>query len=154
MFKDGCIAKNTVISPNFMVWKFCAKAQFPHSLGESPETMRKLCLSTKFPHQEIKWNYDIFLSVGVLVQKLGHHSFLMRFVHSTFNYLFVCLQNAKSSFRHYSKVQKVYYRHSTRFYILQVTMVWNRPVISNFFWTFSINGRKSKWSTKYASNML
>ena len=26
-------AKNTVISPNFMVWKFCGKAQFPHSFG-------------------------------------------------------------------------------------------------------------------------
>ena len=25
-------AKNTVISPNFLVWKFCGKAQFPHSL--------------------------------------------------------------------------------------------------------------------------
>ena len=24
-------AKNTVISPNFLVWKFCGKAQFPHS---------------------------------------------------------------------------------------------------------------------------
>ena len=23
--------KNTVISPNFLVWKFCGKAQFPHS---------------------------------------------------------------------------------------------------------------------------
>ena len=27
--------------------------------GESPETMRKLCLSRKFPPQEISWNYDI-----------------------------------------------------------------------------------------------
>ena len=26
-------AKNTVISPNFQVWKFCGKAQFPHSFG-------------------------------------------------------------------------------------------------------------------------
>ena len=26
-------AKNTVISPNYLVWKFCGKAQFPHSLG-------------------------------------------------------------------------------------------------------------------------
>ena len=25
-----------------------------------PETMRKLCPSTKFPHQEIRWNYGIF----------------------------------------------------------------------------------------------
>ena len=24
---------NTVISPNFMVWRFCGKAQFPHSFG-------------------------------------------------------------------------------------------------------------------------
>ena len=34
--------KNTVISPNFLVWK--------------------LCLSAKFPHQEIRWNYGIFTS--------------------------------------------------------------------------------------------
>ena len=31
--------------------------------AKSPETMRKLCLSTKFPHQEIRWNYGIFRSV-------------------------------------------------------------------------------------------
>ena len=27
-------AKNTVISPNFLVWKFRGKAQFPHSFGQ------------------------------------------------------------------------------------------------------------------------
>ena len=27
-------AKNTVISPNFLVWKFCGKAQFLHSFGQ------------------------------------------------------------------------------------------------------------------------
>ena len=27
-------AKNTVTPPNFMVWKFCGKAQFPHSFGQ------------------------------------------------------------------------------------------------------------------------
>ena len=26
--------KNTVIPPNFLVWKFCGKAQFPHSFGQ------------------------------------------------------------------------------------------------------------------------
>ena len=26
-------AENTVISPNFLVWKFCGKTQFPHSFG-------------------------------------------------------------------------------------------------------------------------
>ena len=30
---DHSTAKNTVISPNFLVWKFCGKAQFPHSFG-------------------------------------------------------------------------------------------------------------------------
>ena len=32
--------KNTVISPNFVVWKFCEKAQFPPSLGRYGKTMR------------------------------------------------------------------------------------------------------------------
>ena len=35
-------AKNTVILPDFLVWKFCGKAQLPH--------------------QEIRWNYGIFRS--------------------------------------------------------------------------------------------
>ena len=30
-----------------------------------PETMQKLCLSTKFPHQEIKWNFGILSSDSV-----------------------------------------------------------------------------------------
>ena len=34
-------------------------------LGESPETMRKLCLSAKFPHQEIRWNYGILHSDSI-----------------------------------------------------------------------------------------
>ena len=50
-------SQNPVVSPNFMVWKFCEKAH------ESPETMQKLCLSTKFRHHEIRWNYGILSSV-------------------------------------------------------------------------------------------
>ena len=56
----GFTAKNAVLSPNFLVWKFCGKAQFRIVSGESPKTMRKLCLSIKFPHQEIRWKYGIF----------------------------------------------------------------------------------------------
>ena len=26
-------AKNAIIPPNLLVWKFCGKAQFPHSFG-------------------------------------------------------------------------------------------------------------------------
>ena len=40
--------------------KICGKAQFPHSFGRSTETMRNLCLSTKFPNQKIRWKYGIF----------------------------------------------------------------------------------------------
>ena len=54
--KVSSTAKNTVISPDFLVWEFCRQAQFLHR-------MRKLCLSAKFPHQEIRWNYDIFRSI-------------------------------------------------------------------------------------------
>ena len=49
-------AYNTVISPNYMVFKFCGKAQFPS------ETTRKLSLSTKFSHREIRWNSGILRS--------------------------------------------------------------------------------------------
>ena len=53
-FPDDTTAKNPIISCNFLVWKFCRKVQFPHSFGQFAETMRKLCFSTKFPHQEIR----------------------------------------------------------------------------------------------------
>ena len=35
-------------------WIFMESHSFRIVSGESPETMRKLCLSTKFPHQEIR----------------------------------------------------------------------------------------------------
>ena len=44
-------AENTLISPDFL------------------ETMRKLCLSTKFPHKEMRWNYGIFHSETQLSQQ-------------------------------------------------------------------------------------
>ena len=33
IFRSPLTANNTVISPNFVVWKFCGKAQFLHSFG-------------------------------------------------------------------------------------------------------------------------
>ena len=44
------LAKNTVISPNFKVWKFCGNAQYPHKFGRFArnyaETMRFHKIST------------------------------------------------------------------------------------------------------------
>ena len=47
--------------------------------GESPKTMRKQFLSTKFPHQEIRRKYGIFCSVGSLkalvqIRLKGYHN--------------------------------------------------------------------------------
>ena len=47
-------ALNTVVSPNFLVRKFCGEAQKFRAI--------RLCLSTKFPHQEIRWNYGTLCS--------------------------------------------------------------------------------------------
>ena len=50
--------------PQFHLISTCGNFVERHSFrivsGESPETLRKLCLSTKFQHQEIRWNYGIF----------------------------------------------------------------------------------------------
>ena len=40
----GLTTKNTVISPTFLVWKFCGKAEFPHSFGRI----------TNSPHHKIR----------------------------------------------------------------------------------------------------
>ena len=46
-FMFSYTAKNSVIPPNFMESDF-------------RKAMQKVCLSTKFPHQGISWNYDVF----------------------------------------------------------------------------------------------
>ena len=49
--------------PQFRIISWCRHFAKRHSFGtvsrESPETMRKLCLSAKFSHQEMRWNYGI-----------------------------------------------------------------------------------------------
>ena len=32
--RELSLAKNTVISPNFLMWKFCGKAKFPHGFEQ------------------------------------------------------------------------------------------------------------------------
>ena len=39
------------------------KSSFLIVSSESPETMWKLCLSTKFPRHEIRWNYNVLRSL-------------------------------------------------------------------------------------------
>ena len=52
-------AKNTVLSPDFLMWKFCGKAQFPHSFEQIArnyaETMPFCKIST--PGNQVKLWY-------------------------------------------------------------------------------------------------
>ena len=50
----------------FWSGNFWERYSFRIVSGESPETMRKLCLSLKFPHQEIRWNFGILCSAFFL----------------------------------------------------------------------------------------
>ena len=42
---------------------FLERHSFHWTSSESPEALRKLCFSKKFPHQEIRWNVNILRSV-------------------------------------------------------------------------------------------
>ena len=51
--------------PSFYLISWCRNFVERHSFRiVSPKTMRKLCLSTKFPHQKIRWNYGLFAVLG------------------------------------------------------------------------------------------
>ena len=57
-------ALSNILKFHLISWcgNFVKRHSFRRVLGDSPEIMRKLCLSTKFPHQKIRWNYGILCS--------------------------------------------------------------------------------------------
>ena len=82
--------KITVISPNFLIWKFCGKSQFPYSFR--PKTMRKLCLSKKFAHEALREITVFFLVVDSIHVKLIVFEIFWRYILSQIK-LFECLEN-------------------------------------------------------------
>ena len=46
-------AKNAIVSPNSRCGNFMERHSSRIVLGESSETMQKLCVSTKFPHMKL-----------------------------------------------------------------------------------------------------
>ena len=48
-------SQNTAVSHDFPVWRVCLSTKFLH--------LEIWCLSTKSPHQEIRWKYGILRSV-------------------------------------------------------------------------------------------
>ena len=52
--------------PKFHLISWCGifveRLNFRRDSAESPKTLKTLCFSTKFPHQEIRWNFGILRS--------------------------------------------------------------------------------------------
>ena len=64
----GHTAKSTVISPYFLVWKFCGKARFPHRFRASRP---KLCRDCAFPqnfHTKKSGEITVFFAVSASAQ--------------------------------------------------------------------------------------
>ena len=62
MYRVYITAKNTVISPDFLVWEFCGKAQFLHSFGRFAPNYGKLC-TFAIPKFEYNRNKNSFVQV-------------------------------------------------------------------------------------------
>ena len=56
------ITDNIEIIPNSWCANLVERFSFRRISGEFPETLRKPCLSTKFPHQEIRRNFGVLRS--------------------------------------------------------------------------------------------
>ena len=64
----SCTAKNTVISPDFLVWNFCGKAQFLHSFGRFARYfLRALIVLLDFNFQ-VPYTLPLFLTVFILLR--------------------------------------------------------------------------------------
>ena len=62
---------------------FVERHSFRIVSGKSPKAMRKLCLSTEFQHQEIRWNYGILRSASKWT--FFHKSKIWRFLKGSSN---------------------------------------------------------------------
>ena len=70
------IILNTILS-NYWCRSFVKMHSFRVVSDDPPETMRNLCLSAKFSHEEIRWNYNIFRRVYFpIIIIISHHLYL------------------------------------------------------------------------------
>ena len=61
------ITLDKILQFHLISWRgnFVEAHNFRRILVESPDTLRKLSISTKFPHQEITWNFGILHSARI-----------------------------------------------------------------------------------------
>ena len=73
LLNQACSALNQLLHkiPKFHLISCCGNFVERHSFhrvwGDSPETLRNLCLSTKFLHQEIRLNFSVFYAVEIQI---------------------------------------------------------------------------------------
>ena len=75
--------------------------------GDSPETLRKLCISTNVPHQKIRWNYGTLRIVTYIVfHKSCFHSIFIwtRTTHHLFGMFEIFRGNLKKGILFYYKI--------------------------------------------------
>ena len=91
--RDFGISKQNFLWKGKVSWDHCEKhGKFTYFLvcPKSPETMRKLCLSTTFKLQKIKWNYSVNLRIQSEYRKMRtRNNFVLgRFSRSVINAFF------------------------------------------------------------------
>ena len=74
------ISLHNLLTSHLISWcgNFVEMHIFYRVSGEFPETMRKLCVSTKFRHQEIRWNCVILCCVCCSEILEAYHIILLR----------------------------------------------------------------------------
>ena len=100
---DDFVSQNAaVISPKFLVWKFCGNAQCRHSFGFLP----KRCASKKLRHQEIRKNYWYFTQRLLLLYQLSLS------LHQPWD---LCFKPADAYLQDYCKSLQIHYKsvHNT-----------------------------------------
>ena len=58
------------MAPNFLVWKFCGKEQFPHSFGRFARTL-KISLPSLFTNDSLPWNKRVFVEYIIILKSLS-----------------------------------------------------------------------------------
>ena len=110
-------AKNTIISPNFLVWKFCGKAQFPQ--------------------QEIRWNYDFFGSVYSLVIKPFDAAVKFQYPMKMSK-----KQMPSNNFRRY-RTRPVAWNRLIYSVIINIFKIRNNSILKKFLWMLWIRSQRA-----------
>ena len=131
--------KNTVISSDFLVLKFCGKAQFSHSLQNYAETVPFRKIST--PANQVKLRYFSQCSlygiaiILVINQRWKHWDYALQHPFSLSRCVLPlhCIKNI-CHWRFFSKCEHIFIFHKNFIVIISVRKVWQFSFELRWFW--------------------